>query len=273
MAAPHVAGVAALYLQTNPSASSSTVAQQVLSSATSGIVWNTDGVSANKLVNTSFNVAPAPEPVRSRVTIIKKVTNKNGGTASTAMFDYSATNLGTSFFELVDNDTPPADRYENPDVPMPESDVAATVTELAMSGWQLDSIECVETAGTGLTNLQNSTVDLVNRKANIKLEPGESVTCTFNSTERAPLASLSGRIVDSRGRAVGGLQVTVTRTNGNQSWSAVTNTFGYYTVNGLATGNSYKVVAKNNRYSISPNSLTVSLASDISNLNFVANPR
>ena len=50
MATPHVAGVAALYLQNNPSASPSTVANQIISTATTGVVSNAGTGSPNRLL-------------------------------------------------------------------------------------------------------------------------------------------------------------------------------------------------------------------------------
>lgn len=53
MASPHVAGVAALYLQGNPSASPATVASALTSDATTGVVSGTNG-SPNRLLFTNY---------------------------------------------------------------------------------------------------------------------------------------------------------------------------------------------------------------------------
>ena len=58
MATPHVAGVAALYLQSNPTASPSAVATAVTSSATQGVVGNAAG-SPNRLL---YSLLTTPEP-------------------------------------------------------------------------------------------------------------------------------------------------------------------------------------------------------------------
>ena len=50
MATPHVAGVAALYLQNNPSASPATVANQIITTATTGKVTNAGTGSPNRLL-------------------------------------------------------------------------------------------------------------------------------------------------------------------------------------------------------------------------------
>src|SRR5204863_407940 len=63
MAAPHVAGAAALYLSTNPSASPAQVASALLSNATSGALAALPGGTTDKLLYVGFlNTAPPPPP-------------------------------------------------------------------------------------------------------------------------------------------------------------------------------------------------------------------
>ncbi|MDQ3489607.1 MAG: S8 family peptidase, partial [Acidobacteriota bacterium] len=62
MASPHVAGVAALYLESNPSASPSAVAQGIMGSATSGIMTSLASGSPNKLLYSLLASGPAPTP-------------------------------------------------------------------------------------------------------------------------------------------------------------------------------------------------------------------
>jgi serine protease len=59
MASPHVAGVAALYLQSNPSASASAVNAAVIGNAVSGKISNTNG-SPNLLLQSIFGGTPPP---------------------------------------------------------------------------------------------------------------------------------------------------------------------------------------------------------------------
>ena len=54
MASPHVAGVAALYLSTNPAATPAQVGQQVVSTATTGVVKSPGSGSPNRLLFTSY---------------------------------------------------------------------------------------------------------------------------------------------------------------------------------------------------------------------------
>lgn len=66
MAAPHVAGAAALYLQSNPSASPASVAQAIVSGATSGVLASLGSGSPNRLLRASGSGGgtgePAPSP-------------------------------------------------------------------------------------------------------------------------------------------------------------------------------------------------------------------
>ncbi|MCS6843544.1 MAG: S8 family peptidase [Caldilineales bacterium] len=54
MAAPHVAGVAAQYLQTNPTASPATVRNAIVNNATTGVVGNPGRNSPNRLLFTNY---------------------------------------------------------------------------------------------------------------------------------------------------------------------------------------------------------------------------
>jgi subtilisin family serine protease len=73
MAAPTIAGAAALYLSINPLANPSTVANFIRSSATTGIVTNIDATSPNLLLYTS-----SASPTAANVTVSGRVTNSSG---------------------------------------------------------------------------------------------------------------------------------------------------------------------------------------------------
>jgi aqualysin 1 len=62
MAAPHVAGVAALYLQTNTGASPATVKSAILGNATTGKVTNAGTGSPNRLLHSRFDGGTPPPP-------------------------------------------------------------------------------------------------------------------------------------------------------------------------------------------------------------------
>ena len=62
MASPHVAGAAALYLQTNPAASPADVARALTSNATSGVLASIGTGSPNLLLYTAPSGAAPPQP-------------------------------------------------------------------------------------------------------------------------------------------------------------------------------------------------------------------
>lgn len=68
MASPHVAGTAALYLQSNPSATPSAVASAIINNATSGKVTNAGSGSPNRLLYMVFGGGPVDNPPVARFT-------------------------------------------------------------------------------------------------------------------------------------------------------------------------------------------------------------
>jgi subtilisin family serine protease len=70
MAAPHVAGAAALYLQGNPTATPSQVADAILTSATRHAISGIDRYSPNLLLYTGSFAASTPAPTPDPVTTL-----------------------------------------------------------------------------------------------------------------------------------------------------------------------------------------------------------
>jgi len=286
MSAPMVAGVAAIYRAANPSANPSTVTSVILNATTNGVVTNIDGTgSPNKLLYSWLGSGPAPTPtptptvtpsptpstsptpaVVGRITVKKRVRNTSGGTSSTTTFPYQATNISTSNFALVNNQ-----EFTDPSVPGTSQTVA--VTEAEVTGWRLVSVECVEIAGS-TPNVINSTIDLANRRANIRVENDETVTCTFTSEELIPTAAnatVSGRVVDGNGRGVKGISLTLFNASNGQTAAAITNNFGFYGIDGVAVGTFYVLTAnESKRFFFANGQRSFTVNGDLSNLDFLA---
>lgn len=149
---------------------------------------------------------------------------------------------------------------------------ATVVQEAAVANWTLLSIACVETAG-GVPNTVNSTTSLPGRSANIILEEGEFVTCTFANTQATPTAgpvTVSGQVMDSFGRGISGARLSIVDAQSGETWITSSNTFGFYNLNGPIAGRFYIMTVSHKRYTFSDNSRTFSLNEDIAGVDFVA---
>ena len=86
-------------------------------------------------------------------------------------FGYSATGGISSSFNLATSGGTASQSFTN------ISPGSYTVTESTLpAGWDFSNLVCVDEDS-------GSTIDLANRKANIDLDPGETVTCTFTNTK------------------------------------------------------------------------------------------
>ncbi|MEO7672838.1 MAG: S8 family serine peptidase [Pyrinomonadaceae bacterium] len=296
MSAPHVAGVAALYLESNPSASPSTVTQMILGSATTGVLTDVGSGSPDKLLYSRLGTpptptptptpAPTPTPVQTptptptptpvppgQITIRKRGNGNGNGGGSTAItaFPYAATNLATANFVLY-NATQPADTFIDSNIGAFGPTNSVSVTETQVTGWRLDSIDCTETSG-GMPNVQNTTVDLANRRANIVVEAGEQIVCTFTSVELAPTAgdaTISGRAIDSRGRGVKDVRISLLDANTGNLRYTTTNSFGFYTFRDVPVAHFYVLrVEPNKRYVVLDGLRSFTLQDDFTNVDFL----
>ena len=255
MSSPHVAGAAALYLASNPSASPATVAQAISSTATTGVVQSIDSASPNKMLYSWFGGTP-PTGQPATVTIRKRA-NRRTESVATASFAFNATNLASSNFTLQ-----PENTFTDSGVDTFGATNAITVTENQAFGWQLISVSCTESSGT-----VNSTVDLANRRVNIVAEEGEQIECTFTSDELAPSAadaSVIGRVLSPDGRGVRGVTITILDATTGTQRATMTNSLGYYTFSSLPVTHFYVLTAAStNRQRIKDNVRTFTLQNNL----------
>ena len=84
-------------------------------------------------------------------------------------------------------------------------------------------------------------------------------------------ASISGRVMTSSGRAISGAVVTVLDVNG-VSRTFTTGTYGYYSFDGLAAGQTYMVTVASRRYHFADPNRVVDLSDSVTGLDFVGSP-
>jgi len=166
MASPHVAGVAARYLEEAPWSSPAAVATAITTGAVTAHVGNPGTGSPNRLLNTGFLTG------RPAITIVVDGAPSDGRDFSFTGCRTGPGGSGCGSFLLDDDD--------DTDAALKSTHVAGglpvgsyTVTQSAVAGWDLSALSC----NTG------ETVDRANRRVTIDLAAGEHVICTFtNST-------------------------------------------------------------------------------------------
>lgn len=211
------------------------------------------------------------------VTIIKEVLNANN--AATTSFPFTSTNLGANNFSLVDNNSIGPDRriILNLYKFAKWHDYNLTVTESLLPGWSLSDLNCVETDTITVPAQAQfaTTVSFSNRRATIRLEEGERVTCTYKNLQIGPSASpgsISGRVINSFNSGVSKAKITVVNASSGATHVVFTNAFGYYTIPDLPVSEFYFVTVQHKRYSFADDTRTFTLNEDLVGLDFVASP-
>ena len=222
--------------------------------------------------------------------VIKEVNTLGGGTTATFGFNFQfsqihpATPTTNSTFVLIDDVVgpggggPPLSTNATETFALLEFGTGSTVT-VTEANYQpvwslLDPPVCTEDPG-GLPQVDNSTTSQSSRNATIIAEEAEIITCTFKNTQLAPTAapaSISGRTTDSFGNGIGNTRVTVMDAQSGETFIAITNPFGYYTIEGPQVGNFYVITVANKRYTFADDTRTFTLNDDITGMDFIANP-
>jgi subtilisin family serine protease len=286
MAAPVVAGAAAVYLGSNPTASPATVTAALKGGATTGVITSLDRNSPNSLLYSLLAAAPTPTPTptvtptptptitptptptsnSARVTVKKKLQNSTTTTATVA-FPYTATRLAASSFSLVDNSA-----YQDSNVTSFGSTNPIVVTEAPVDGYQLTAIDCTQTLN-GITSAADATVDVASKTASIVAQPGADILCTYTSNVLAPTAAgafIMGRVADTKGQGVRGIVLNLTDTSTGEVFSAITNTFGYYSFADRPAGHYYILTVRSDKkwQAINP-TRTISLVDNVAGMDFI----
>lgn len=188
------------------------------------------------------------------------------------VFAFTATGPQVSNFSLADDGTGTTNSQLFANLTNFGTGNAVTVMENPiMSIYSLSQINCIENPQGG-PGQQNTTVNIPARTANIILEEGESVTCTFvNAVPTAATAAISGRVVDIYGGYIRDVAVTLTGATGEARY-ARTNNFGVYQFAELPVGESYVITVRSKRYTFATDTRIVMLMDDVTDQDFTAIP-
>jgi len=234
-----------------------------------------NGQGGNQDRSLSANAVNGPASLK----IIKAVTTFGGGTTSTVQFFFDATAGAfdaNRFFLVDDNADPGVDfKLSNSYLLAAGQTQVITVSEDTSvfpfgQNWSLGFISCTENVSTVGTTINNGLA-----RVTVTLDPEEVAVCTFNNTQLSPSAapaSVSGRAVDAFGNGIGGALITVMDAQNGATWTAITNPFGYYTIDGLEVGQFYAMTISHKRYQFADDTRTFTIEDNITGLDWVANP-
>ena len=204
--------------------------------------------------------------VTAKLTIIKNAVPITG-TTSNVEFDFTAdAEFGLSAFTLIDNGILGADRQVSGPIIAFGAANPILVSELFTPGWSLDQVVCID-------NLVAPTVNLAARTANITVLEGENVTCTFRNIQLAPSAapaSVNGRVLTLSGRGISKAFVTIFNTTTGESFTSMTNNFGYYRFNDLPVSDFYIMTVSHKRYLFLDASRSFTLEDDMFDVDFIS---
>jgi hypothetical protein len=186
-------------------------------------------------------------------------------------FNFTATaNFGMTSFGLVDdNEGPGVDTAGSQPIVQFGAENMITVSEIQQSGWTFLNVNCAE------TGLQDSTKNSVTPTANIIVQVGEIVTCTFQNSQLVPTAanaSISGRVLLRDGTGLYGVVVLLTCPATGVNYAARTNPFGFYQFSEIPTGHAYFVIAKAKGKSFVSSVQSFTLSEDLTDVNLYLDP-
>lgn len=92
-------------------------------------------------------------------------------------------------------------------------------------------------------------------------------------TSTAASASISGRVLTADGAGIRNARVVVTGNSLSEPLVTATGSFGYFTFDGLRTGETYVVTVNSQRYTFSAPSRVISLVDNVTDADFIADPQ
>jgi hypothetical protein len=88
----------------------------------------------------------------------------------------------------------------------------------------------------------------------------------------AATASISGRVTTADGRAIRNAAVVITGNALDQPITVTTGSFGWFTFEGLPTGETYVVTVNSRRFTFSTPSRVITLVDNVADIDFIADP-
>jgi len=141
-------------------------------------------------------------------------------------------------------------------------------TESSTSDFDLTGASCTQFGTPPVQNFNAGT-----RTLTVTVAPYRAVVCTFQNQFAVPTAApanVSGRVVNSAGRGISGINMILTNLETGESRIARTNTFGYFMIDGVDTGVFYSLTASAKRYTFAEPTRFFTLNEDTFDLNFYA---
>lgn len=194
---------------------------------------------------------------------------KQASPESAQVFGFTTTGTGLMNFTLVDdgvdNDpTPNSIMFNN--LLAPGGSGSFSVTETSNGQYDVTNITCAVTGTAGSSTAPNIPLSRVT----ITLQYSDTVTCTFfNSITVAAPVSVSGRIVTASGRGISRAVVSVVDLSSGEARTAVSNGFGYYSVEGMVAGGLYMISVQHKQYVFE--SRIVTLSDSLDDFDFIGN--
>jgi hypothetical protein len=203
MATPHVAGVAALYLEDNPGASAATVGGAIVNGATTGVVAGAGSGSPNRLLYSLLSGGTPPPPTGGNLlanpgfesggtgwsATSGVITNASGAPARTGTWKAWMTGYGSTHTDTLSQTvTVPAASSATLSFHLYVSSQETT----ASTAYDRLTVQAVS-GGTTTTLATYSNLDegsaYVQRTLNMSTFTGKSVTLRFTATEDSSLAT------------------------------------------------------------------------------------
>lgn len=202
MATPHVAGVAALYLQGSPSASPATVASAINSGATTGVVTSPGTGSPNRLLYSLLGATPPPPPSGNLLAnpgfesgavswsaTSGVITNSTGAPARTGSWKAWLDGYGTTHTDTLSQTVAiPAAASATLSFHLYVTS-AETTTTTAYDKLTVQVVDGGTTTTLGTFSNLNEGTGYVLRSFNVSSFAGRTVTVKFTGTEDSSLAT------------------------------------------------------------------------------------